>query len=157
MFNCWCCILFHIFSCQRSLESPVCLLSGYSPCSSGAWQLFFWITDLCHEDFTSGSSKGTSWPLLFRISASKRRVLSLGMTFSSCIFVHMASAFCQLFVFSENKVEKAVMSFAIKAAWRAYAHVAQHASCIRGKLLHSTLREAIKALIWSTDRHWTML
>lgn len=75
--------------------------------------IIFLITDLPTEhywdfhfiaswDFTSGTSKGTSWPLLFRMSASKRRVLSLGMTFSSCIFVHMASAFCQLLVSSES-------------------------------------------------------
>lgn len=54
------------------------------------------------EDFTSGTSKGTSWPLLLRMSASRCRVLSLGMMFSSCIFVHASSAFCQLFVSSNS-------------------------------------------------------
>lgn len=51
--------------------------------------------------FTSGTSKGTSSPLFRRISATIRRVLSLGMTFSSCIFVQTASAFFESFVSSE--------------------------------------------------------
>lgn len=54
--------------------------------------------------FTSGTSKGTSSPLFLRISATIRRVLSLGMMFSSCIFVHTASAFRELFVSSEIKI-----------------------------------------------------
>lgn len=58
--------------------------------------------------FTSGTSKGTSSPLFLRISATIRRVLSLGMTFSSCIFVHTASAFFESFISSENNKVKAV-------------------------------------------------
>ncbi len=53
--------------------------------------------------FTSGTSKGTSLSLFLRISASKRRVLSLGAKFSSCIFIQVASAFRQSLVSSDKK------------------------------------------------------
>lgn len=53
--------------------------------------------------FTSGTSKGTSWLLFLRISASKRSVLSLGAKFSSCIFIQVASALRQSLVSSDKK------------------------------------------------------
>lgn len=78
------------------------------------WQLLFGIPNVSNAhycallqykqaffSFTSGTSKGTSSPLFLRISATIRRVLSLGMTFSSCIFVQTASAFRESFVSSE--------------------------------------------------------
>lgn len=44
---------------------------------------------------TSGTSKGTSWLLVLRISANSCNVLSRGIIFSSCILFQTPSARCQ--------------------------------------------------------------
>lgn len=117
----WLCLtsdLRHFFTpslpSQRSrlllLISSALLFSPRDP----SWQLLFGIANVSNVhywallqtstfSFTSGTSKGTSSPLLLRISATIRRVLSLGMTFSSCIFVHTASALRESLVSSEIK------------------------------------------------------
>ncbi len=67
-------------------------------CFRKRFYIGYWI-----GSFTSGTSKGTSLSLFLRISASKRRVLSLGAKFSSCIFIQVASAFRQSLVSSDEK------------------------------------------------------
>ena len=47
------------------------------------------------KTITSGTSKGTSWLLVFRISANSCNVLSRGIIFSSCILFQTPSARCQ--------------------------------------------------------------
>ena len=170
----------------RHFENPSVFLGSSSPLLSAlstplfpagaSWQLFFWIEHLSNERhwdvlffFTSGMSKGTSWPLFFSMSASIRRVLSLGTTFSSCIFVHTTSAFFQSFVSSDTR-NKAVGirkgAFLYNLLWKTWHKVSSaHIWCSSPLSLHWShfwqsapcWERAIKALIWSSDWPSTML
>lgn len=155
-----------------SWEPPGLCVQLYHP-SGTFWQVFFWILYLPNEHywnahifFTSGTSKGTSWLLFLSMSASIRRVLSLGMMFSSCIFVHVASAFCQSFVSSEKRQGNTARCVLMSCLNNAMTHrhmSSYHQSILVGgrhsRLHHRVISDkatpcwerAIKALIWSTE------